>query len=823
VEELRSFLEGLGFSIPSDKFVLDSKPHRFPRGKSKDSAWFIGHLYNYTRRDGQYCVATFGDWTTGEEHQYKPGNLTPGDKKSFEEQIKKDRKIIEEQRTSLNIEAAKKAKEAYEKALTVGRHSYLDRKKIDALYGARLSGDILLIPMQTIKGEIVGGQRITPTGDKFFFKGQKTDGCFFVIGDLSDDIFICEGYATGCSIHMATKKNVVVAFNAGNLHKVAGAIRLARPDIKITIAGDDDKSKTPNIGREKAEKAGTAAMASVIFPECEGTDFNDMHCEAGLEAVMKRLATEVEMKTGFKALGYDDIGYHFFCLDTMDMKRITTFSPTTLFHLAPEQYWNEQYRIGGETKTSYLRAANDLIQACKAKGPFDANLIRGLGVWLDRGRTVVNTGSSLIVNSKDRGLYWPDGDYIYVQSSKKMAKINEIATIDECKILLDACSVLNWANDNSAHYVAGWIAVARVAGALPIRPHLWLTGSQQAGKSTVLNGIIKKGLGGAKACLSVQGASTEAGIRQTFKNISLPLVFDEFEINSTASQSRSDLILELCRSTWSTTDGVILKGSAGGQSLSFNVSFSALVTGINVGFPSEADQSRFTVVELKPHGDCNEQKRRALTAIKKITVELGNKIFARTISMLPILLESYEILHEEIAAQSSQRAGQQLGMIMAGWWILQSDEVITREQAEAVASELGVKQENRSHLNENQSCLDHLLEIVVTLNESGIGSMTRSIKSIVLGDNHFHKDEIQKYGIIVKSDAILVGTAHSFLKEKFKSTPWIKYGALLSRYIRDAHNVKIDNRDNDRVVFKNESDKPSQRQRTVRIPLQLIK
>jgi putative DNA primase/helicase len=86
-------------------------------------------------------------------------------------------------------------------------------------------------------------QFIAPDGCKVFKTGTNKAGHFFKIGRSKDNtVIICEGYATGASIHQATGHAVVVAFDAGNLSPVAQGIRLKFPDMKIIIAADDDLS-----------------------------------------------------------------------------------------------------------------------------------------------------------------------------------------------------------------------------------------------------------------------------------------------------------------------------------------------------------------------------------------------------------------------------------------------------------------------------------------------------------------------------------------------------------------------------------------------------
>jgi putative DNA primase/helicase len=812
MEELRSHLAELGFTIPAEKFILNGSLHRFPRNGSKDSGWFIGWIHNYIKRPGQYAIASFGDWRTGEEHLYVPTNVSSAEKKLADEVIKEAKRKLAVEKSVLQKEAADKAKTRFAKAFADRLTPYLERKKIDRLYGARVIGDTLIVPMQNISGDIVGSQRILVDGQKFFEKGQNNEAAFFKIGSMEDEIYICEGFATGCSIHMATGKSVIVAFNAANLVKVAKAIRFVSPDVQITICGDDDKARKPNVGREKAEKAAYIAMGSAIFPECSGTDFNDMHCELGIEAVRKRLAPEVEVKAGFKPLGYDDSGHYFFNIERKDIFRISAFTPQNLFHLAPEQYWNETYRAGEDSKTNWQRASNDLISMSLEKGRFDSKGVRGVGVWLDRGRVVVNTGQTLILEDKERSLYWPQGEAIYVQSTHKMPKMRKVASVEECNALLDVCDMLKWKDPRSAFYLAGWIAIARIAGALPIRPHIWLTGGSGTGKSTVMSDIIQPSLGDCHGFMQVQGGTTEAGIRQTLRASSVPLIFDEFESNSQCTKERHDSIVELLRNTWSETSGQIVKGSAGGTSSAFNLCFSGLVSSVGVNLLTDADKSRFSVLELKPHGDDNEEWKRLEKAMKCIDEEFGHRLFARMVRMLPIVRQNFIILKAEIARVSRQRMGQQVGMLMAGWYALRSDEVITKEGAASIADDLNLKEENQDRETEEESCLLHLLTYRVQLDEISRSSST--IGQIIdlnpeESCNRGIQKELRKYGVMVEKDAIYISDSHASLSKIFADTRWFNW----SRFLRRLNGAET-------VASKTFND--SLRQRATKIPRNII-
>ena len=144
------------------------------------------------------------------------------------------------------------------------------------------------------------------SNNKWFLPGGKKKACFHIIGthlkELAENerFWIVEGYATGASIHMATNDTVIVAFDAGSIDPVINAIKITYPHLLGIVAGDDDQwSKDGNnAGRQKAEDAAKKYGCHVVFPKFqedhykfEPTDFNDLLCLEGIEAVQAQLSS----------------------------------------------------------------------------------------------------------------------------------------------------------------------------------------------------------------------------------------------------------------------------------------------------------------------------------------------------------------------------------------------------------------------------------------------------------------------------------------------------------------------------------------------------
>jgi predicted P-loop ATPase/phage/plasmid primase-like uncharacterized protein len=141
-------------------------------------------------------------------------------------------------------------------------------------------GDILVMPLKDSGGKVWSVQFITPAGDKIFLKDGRTDALYFSIGRPKMQIVLCEGFATGATLHEATGDAVAVALNSGNLPKVAKAIRGKHPKYEYVIAADNDE-----VGQKYAKEASECIQARIVTPPTTGADWNDMAAENGLKSV----------------------------------------------------------------------------------------------------------------------------------------------------------------------------------------------------------------------------------------------------------------------------------------------------------------------------------------------------------------------------------------------------------------------------------------------------------------------------------------------------------------------------------------------------------
>lgn len=197
---------------------------------------------------------------------------------------------------------AAKARQEAQRVLAAAKlvpadHPYLVAKGIQP-YGILIDGEgRLVIGLRDIDGIIHTVQRIDTRGNKRFLTGGIKADHFAVIGDWTADtphLLVCEGWATGASIHEATGDPVVVAFDAGNLIRVTGVLRRRHSNIELTIVADNDAraDRADNPGVEAATQAAQDNDARLAVPDCAG-DANDLVQAKGLDALKAVIAAAV--------------------------------------------------------------------------------------------------------------------------------------------------------------------------------------------------------------------------------------------------------------------------------------------------------------------------------------------------------------------------------------------------------------------------------------------------------------------------------------------------------------------------------------------------
>jgi putative DNA primase/helicase len=179
-------------------------------------------------------------------------------------------------------------------------HPYIFNKKIIPYYAFQMRS-YLVLPIQDIDHKLVSLQFIKPNGYKQFKKNASPkDGMMWLSEPLKENysgiIRLCEGYATGCTIHLCTKDPVVCAMSANNLISVAISLRRKFVHAQIIICADNDWCNAENVGVSCAIKAIAATGAKLCYPAfghnfkvSKPSDFNDLFCLMGMDETKRQL------------------------------------------------------------------------------------------------------------------------------------------------------------------------------------------------------------------------------------------------------------------------------------------------------------------------------------------------------------------------------------------------------------------------------------------------------------------------------------------------------------------------------------------------------
>lgn len=307
IAQILDAMRGAGCAPHDPRGVVFGPPkagpvHRYRvEGDKAGSAngWFIFY-------DDGIPAGAFGSWKTGVTELWcaqREHELSEQDKAQRDRHLAEAKAARAQQEKQVRSDARQRAADLWAKSAetVAAKHPYLLKKQIPAI-GIRQLGPALVIPILDGNGALHSLQFIGEDGRKTFLTGGAIAGNACPLGDFADPetILICEGYATGMSLHGSSGLPVMVAFNAGNLKPVAASLRLRYPQATLVIGADDDRWTDGNPGKRKAEEAAAAVNGFAIFPLFDGietdtnpTDFNDLQVLAGGPALKAQLANSL--------------------------------------------------------------------------------------------------------------------------------------------------------------------------------------------------------------------------------------------------------------------------------------------------------------------------------------------------------------------------------------------------------------------------------------------------------------------------------------------------------------------------------------------------
>jgi putative DNA primase/helicase len=494
----------------------------------------------------------------------------------------------------------------------------------------------------------------------------------------------------------------------------------------------------------------------------------------------------------FRLLGVDGDSFFYMPDKGQQVVSLTASSHTknNLMRLAVLNAWEEGYGGGADlTGKGWDQAVNALIQRSQGLPKFDPQRIRGRGCWIDGDDVVFHAGDRLVINGKARPIpqFSSSVRAIYEGALEIPVDSGDGADNRTAARLIELCEMLSWERPLYGKLLAGWLAIAPICGALVWRPHLWLTGPSGSGKSWSVANIISPIVG--DSAIHVQGATTEAGLRQKIGSDALPVVFDEAESEDKRGQQRLEGVLELARQASSESKARITKGSAGGGAIDYMVRSCFLFASIGVAAVKKADVSRVTVLQLrKNNGPGSQEHFEIVKALWMDTVQrkgFAEQIRARSLANAKTLRANAETFSSvAVEFTGDKRSADQLGTLLAGAFSLTSTRITTEEFAKdwmAKQDWTGFKAEEID--NDENQCLSHLFaasiryEIHERAVTRSISEAVQSLDSPAISDDALRakaetREALRRHGILIKDGRASIANRHPALERIFADTPW---------------------------------------------------
>lgn len=281
MDSLIQLLLDKGFNVTP---LMNGEYLRFDRGGKTLNGWFRGWMIKDTHDQVLWMEAEFGDWVTREKHKWSGGkaecNLTAEELQEITVKRAEAEEAAKIEKLKRQELAAADANRLYASATPFDCHPYADRKGIEVRGLVKILGDKLCIPV-FVDDKITSLQLIASDGSKKFLSGGRLDlGHSWWLRAARDHaippnpgtLFMCEGYATAASIGMALDQDVLVAFNIGNLVKLARGLPY-KPD-RVVICADNDGATKGNPGMVAAHEARDALVKQgiecrIVWPDFE--------------------------------------------------------------------------------------------------------------------------------------------------------------------------------------------------------------------------------------------------------------------------------------------------------------------------------------------------------------------------------------------------------------------------------------------------------------------------------------------------------------------------------------------------------------------------
>lgn len=332
-----------------------------------------------------------------------------------------------------------------------------------------------------------------------------------------------------------------------------------------------------------------------------------------------------------------------------------------------------------------------IMRACFLLGPYDPAISppRRTGIWADeKGQPLLHLGGRLVFadgHAERAGIVLhveADGAaerHVYVREPsvrRQPADPCEPAAIEDLR--RDIADLWVFRDGPAAAMLTlGWCAVASLGGAVRWRPNLVVLGGTGTGKTSLIR--VFQGLLPVHA---YSNDTTKAGLEARVTDRPGPIIVDEAaQGDRSGAAALFDMMLPASGGEGSRG----LRGSPDGRGRSFSVLGSVCYAAIHPPVLKPEHMGRFTEVTLMPAGRDNKD---AIDAIQAKAHQLGAAFLGRVVKGFPRWDGNLRAMRAAmVAAGATAREADQVGALLAGWWLLASDAVATEVEAAAMVRE----------------------------------------------------------------------------------------------------------------------------------------
>jgi len=527
--------------------------------------------------------------------------------------------------------------------------------------------------------------------------------------------------------------------------------------------------------------------------DSNNTDFNDLLQTESLETMQSQLAFSDADFIEISLLGHDEKKYYYFNSQSLELKGLTVneHNESHLLSMAGQKYWGDRYRFrldkeGNKTEYADIKfCIEKLFEEQRLIGFFNYQNIRGYGAWIDNERIIVNLGDRQIVDNTFMEAV-PNSKYLYTSNYPMLIDWDNPLSDDECSKIIDLFKLLNYKNEGDYIYLTAFIALSQVFNAVDWRFQLWITGSKGSGKTEIMK-FMAKLIFDSEIYQSV----TAASIRQFLKSNAIPMLIDEAEPNCSETKKRMDGVIEVIRQCSSRMNTKMLRGTATGQVLEFNINSIFCLASIQPYLPTQADISRFFVIEMDSNEGADLSKWLEIQKHFKAIENFAPRLFARIVQMIPVIKANIELIKGlliESEMISDPRQADQISTAIASHFALISKNHVSDDDMPVILEimrklKLGTSEYETDNLvDEADKCLDEIMQILTSSKKITVGKTIELLKTE--SNAKFYHADLEMLGMKFHFDKklLFISANNRQLRRELADTMYHNYSKVLKRH-----------------------------------------